>query len=171
MLGWKDRVAKAKANVPDNAQASVKAQLASFYADQIFPLVDALQDPAKQVQNFLQNLADKNMVVTAGPVTFQLKGFDAKAFTASPFKAGANLELDLIYQPGDIRAAATGLYFKPDGTPVLDKVKIKGNYEDILTKGVMGGIAKTITDADLPVAKVRNISWVDFTDTTKARRL
>ena len=117
MLDWQGRVAKVKANIPDDADASVQAQLASFYSDAMFPLVDTLQAPVKQAQGFMQKLVHQNMIVTADGVTLQLKGFDVKAFAASPFSASANLELDLIYQPGNIHAAATGLYFRPDGTP------------------------------------------------------
>ena len=46
---------------------------------------------------------------------------------------------------------------------------MKGSATDILTTDVLGPIAGKIAGVNLPVAQVKDVTWVDFTDTTSAR--
>jgi hypothetical protein len=102
-------------------------QLAVLYHDSIFPLTDGLNQTARKAKNTLASLAAKKVFeqpyTFAGGITLQVKGFDTDNFASSPFSSKNNgLSLVLVYrqgQPGEIRAEASGLYFKPDGTPVL----------------------------------------------------
>jgi len=59
-------------------------------------------------------------------------------------------------------AEASGFYFRRDLTPVFDHLKLKSTAEDLAKKAVSQGLTKLIAQIDLPMAKLKNVSWTSF---------
>ena len=179
-LQWKDKVAKIKARHTADDQAACERELAALYSDDLFTTLDSLNGTAKKVQAGLAALVAKNVFgqpyTFEGGVTLQVKGFDPKTFTASPFSKNSGLKVDLVYpfskgQGPDLHAEASGLYFKPDGTPVLDKLRVTTNANQLVLQALGQGLVKAIAQVDLPFdqkSALKNVRWVDFNQPKEA---
>src|SRR5207302_11491039 len=107
-----------------------------------FQVMEALKNPSKPAQTLIDGqvarLIQSPVAVDIGlgkPVKFQIKNLDPKNFSRSLYSKDANLSLVICYSD-QIRAEATGLYFRRDGTPEFKNVKVQSNQLQQLLKGL-----------------------------------
>ncbi len=163
LVQLKDRLANVKAN----KQAEIGAyrqQLTDIYNSELFAVLDAANVGAQKAQTALTGLVSLKVfeqpVKFDSGVTFQVKGFDPKSFNVSPFSKKTSLTIDIAYT--GVKAEASGLYFKPDGTPVLDNIRFMANADAVVGEALRNGLINQIAGLDLPLAKFENAKLLDF---------
>ena len=164
----KKKIDQIKAQTDDDTERL--KQLASLYHDNIFPLIDGLNQPARKAKDTLTGLIANKVFeqpyTFSSGITLQVKGFDPSNFTSSPFSSKkGGLDLVLVYMQGlpcKFSVEASGLYFKTDGTPAFDKVILKTDATAVLKQALGQGLAKAIAQVELPFADLSNVAWVDF---------
>lgn len=144
-------------------------QLINYYEQEVLKSIDSLNDPAKFTQKLLEGEIAKlaQTPIKKGDVTFQITQRDK---TKSIFSANAGMNIKVVYLD-KINVEATGLYFKTDGTPVFDNVKLKSNLGSILSGVVLNKLGDAIPDlgGNSPM-KLKYKDFLGFQKGDKGRR-
>jgi hypothetical protein len=156
-----------RAQAQKDLQAAV--DLAKQYQDQVFDVVDKLRNPAQTAKDFIQGEIAQLMAqaIKKGDVTFRITARDKNV---SPFAKKAGIGIEIVYLD-QLKVKATGLYFKKDGTPVLDDLKVDSNLSDVLATAALTKLGDFIPDfgSKSPI-KLKYQKFLGFQTSQNGRR-